>query len=136
MQLSFIMKDILIVEDNKDIGDLMSEFLTSEGYWVRMARNGEEGLIEMGRKLPDLILLDIEMPVLDGPGMALKIIIHDAGYEDIPIIILSGVADIEQVAARVGTPHYLTKPFRVDLLMKKIEQALLDGRGIRQHTGL
>ncbi len=125
------MKDILIVEDNKDIGDIMNELLTMEGYIVRWAKNGEEGLTQMDMKLPDLILLDIEMPVLDGPGMAVKILIHDAGYEDIPIVVLSGVADIEQVAQKIGTPHHLVKPFRVETLLSKIILALEDGKGIR-----
>lgn len=112
----------------------MQEFLTDSGHTVRMAENGEEGLREMNARLPELILLDIEMPVLDGPGMAMKILIHDAGYEDIPIIVLSGVADIEQVAARIGTPFYLVKPFRVEVLSRKIEEALRSGKGIRRES--
>jgi FixJ family two-component response regulator len=75
-------------------------------------------------RYPDLIFLDIEMPGLTGPEMAYRLLIEDAGRENIPIIILSGVADLEEVVAEVGTPYFIAKPYRLDDLEAVLGRAL------------
>src|SRR3984893_9066476 len=72
---------------------------------VQAARTGEEALEALrATPLPDAILLDIDMPVLGGPGMAHKMMLHDAGQERIPIILSSGRDDLATLAAKMGTP--------------------------------
>ncbi len=122
------MADILIVDDDDDLRSTVAEVLELSGHHARVARNGEEGLLALEGGLPELILLDIEMPVLDGPAMAYRAAVTNAGRERIPIVVTSGYADIENVADRIGTPYYLPKPCSIELLTKLIEQALAEKR--------
>jgi CheY-like chemotaxis protein len=118
------MADLLLVDDDPDITEVLSEFLEAQGHRVRVAANGEEGLRLLDERMPDVALLDVEMPVLDGPRMAHRMFLEDVGREQIPILFLSGIADLEQVAARVGTTYYLPKPFSLDNLLKVLDQAV------------
>jgi len=118
------MADILIVDDDIDIADVLAVILISHGHEVRVARNGEEGLSLVYARKPDLVLLDVEMPVLGGPEMAYRIFVHDLGYEEVPIILTSGVLDLPRVAAAVGTPYYLAKPYLIDALLPLVDRAL------------
>ena len=121
---SIAMADILIVDDDADLGDLLGEVLGELGHDVRVARNGREGLSALDEVLPDLIVLDIEMPVLDGPGMAHEMLVRDAGLEKIPILLISGYVDLSDVAARVGTRYFAPKPCRLDTLLGLLDRAL------------
>jgi CheY-like chemotaxis protein len=118
------MADLLLVDDDADVTDVLSEFLRDEGHEVRLAVNGEEGLRLLREKLPDLILLDVEMPTLSGPQMAYRMFLEDAGREWIPILFLSGIADLPRIAACVGTRYYLLKPYSLDQLLKMMAAAL------------
>jgi CheY-like chemotaxis protein len=121
------MADLLVVEDNPDLAEPLIDLLVELGHRVDSACHGEEGLRRLDRgPLPDLVLLDVEMPVLDGPGMAYRMLIEDAGKELIPVILLSGVMDLPKVAARVGTPYFLTKPYRIDALLALLDRALAE----------
>jgi CheY-like chemotaxis protein len=124
---------LLIVDDNADIIELLADVCRCHGYEVRVAQNGEQGYQILHEKKfnPDVILLDIEMPVLDGPGMAMQMLIHDAGLEHIPVVILSGVADLTKVATRVGTPYALVKPVKVDTLIRTLELAIKENQGLQ-----
>ena len=73
-------------------------------------------------------MLDVEMPLLDGPGMALQLLIRDSGLENIPIVLVSGAAGLNAVAARVGTPYAVPKPFDVDDFVGLVAQALEERR--------
>lgn len=120
------MANVLIVEDDKDIADLLGELLADAGHRVRIARHGEEGLSELARGVPDVVLLDVEMPVLNGPEMAYQMFVHDCGLEAVPIVLLSGVVNLRSVAARVGTPYFLAKPYSPDAVLALCEKALLE----------
>lgn len=120
------MANILVVDDNRDIATPLIMFLEFEGHVVRYAENGKAGLAAINQKFPDLIILDVEMPVLDGPGMAYRLLVQDSGREHIPVIVLSGTADLHQVVARIGTPYYMRKPFGLDELKKLLDRALND----------
>lgn len=122
------MADLLIVDDNIELGDMLFDILLSEGHEVRIARNGLEGVTEIRQRKPELILLDVEMPQLDGPGLAYQLFLHDAGEEAIPIILLSGIVSLDTVARRVGTPYFLTKPYSLKELFSMMELALLERR--------
>lgn len=116
--------DLLIVEDDEEIAALMELILTEEGHRVRVARDGEQGLAALSEALPELILLDAEMPLLDGPGMADRMFVHNLGMENIPVVIVSAASQLSAIAARVGTPYFLPKPFYPDDLLSLTARAL------------
>jgi CheY-like chemotaxis protein len=104
------MANVLIVDDNADTVALSAQLLKSAGHQVHTGCNGQEGLKSLGEgPLPDCVLLDVEMPVLDGPEMAHEMLLHDAGEEDIPILLVSARVDLPQLANRMGTPYFLAK---------------------------
>src|SRR5262245_17217709 len=116
--------DLLVVDDDDDIVATLGEVLGAEGYGVRSAANGEEGLKQLSVRFPDVVLLDVEMPIMDGPAMSAQMLIADCGRESIPIVLLTGVADSQRIAARVGTPYVLEKPYTLDRLLELVERAL------------
>jgi CheY-like chemotaxis protein len=117
------MCDLLIVDDDEDTAAALADCLVSEGHQIRVARDGVEGLSRLHSGPVDLILLDVEMPRLTGPEMAYQLFLHDAGDEKIPIVLLSGKLDLARVAARVGTPYFLAKPYDLDELLAVIARA-------------
>lgn len=118
------MANVLIVDDDADAADALAEIMRGEGHEVRVGFDGAEGLRLIEERRPDLVLLDVEMPVLDGPGMAYQMFVHNCGMENIPVVLVSGVAELAIVAARVGTPYFLGKPFRYERLLEMVERAL------------
>lgn len=118
------MADILVVDDDLDTAEALSEFLLTCGHRLRVACDGVEGLRCLDERLPDLVLLDVEMPRLNGPGMAYHMFIRDLGRERIPIVLISALLDLPEVAASVGTPYFLAKPYAVDAVLALIARAL------------
>jgi len=119
---------ILIVDDDCDLLPVLGEFLRSVGHTVRLAENGEEGLSALAYARPDVLLLDVDMPRLTGPETAMRILIQDVGMETIPIVLLSGMADLAKTAARVGTPYFSTKPTHPEALVELVDRALRERR--------
>ena len=104
------MAKVPIVDDNVETVELSTLLLESAGHEIQTGYNGEEGLKSMGTgPLPDCVLLDVDMPVLNGPGMAHQMLLHDAGEERIPILLVSARSDLSEVAARMKTPYFLRK---------------------------
>jgi CheY-like chemotaxis protein len=118
------MADVLIVDDNADIRDLLAAILQAAGHKVREASNGREGLDLVAERPPDLALLDVEMPVLNGPEMAHGLFLRNFGDEKIPIILLSGIVGLQEVAEVVGTPYFLAKPYSPEALLRLVDWAL------------
>jgi DNA-binding response OmpR family regulator len=103
-------KSILIVEDEVSLSSALNDKLTGVGYEVAMAKNGQEGLDAIKEHKPDLILLDVVMPVMDGMTM-LKELRKSDETSAIPVIILSNLSDNEDVlhAMENNTYDYLIK---------------------------
>jgi CheY-like chemotaxis protein len=120
------MADLLIVDDNVDLAELLGDFFASEGHRVRIAHDGEAGMLELGVRLPDLVILDVDMPVLDGPGMAYRMLVENCGKERIPIVLLSGNPDLPAVARRVGTRYVLPKPCCPERLQSVVARSLVE----------
>lgn len=118
------MARLLIVEDDDDIRDATAEVLSARGYDVEVAHDGEDGLRRLGTWSPDIILLDVEMPRVDGPEMVRRMLAHGEGWDRIPVILLSGSADLTVIARCVGTPYFLEKPADRGALMHALEIAL------------
>lgn len=117
------MTDVLIVDDDADLASVTAEVLSAIGYAVRTASNGVEALASVAERRPDVIVSDVEMPVLDGPAMAFELNQRDAGSELIPIVLSSGYAELATVAESLGTPYFLKKPCSLDELTFAIERA-------------
>ncbi len=118
------MAHVLLVEDDPDVGEALADVLRMQGNVLRTAVNGEDGLRALSERSCDVILLDVEMPVLDGPGMVDRMRVEDRGLERLPIVLISGVPNLPKVAARVGTPYYLLKPYSLDELFRVVDRAL------------
>lgn len=123
------MAEILVVDDDEDLGYLIQAFLEMEAHHVRRERNGETALQALDDEgLPDLVVMDVEMPLLDGPGMATRMRVEDVGKERIPLIVVSGVVGLEHVAEHMGTPYWLPKPFAPEELSHLVARALRERR--------
>ncbi|HEY5375774.1 MAG TPA: response regulator [Polyangiaceae bacterium] len=119
------MAHLLLVDDDDDIVELFARFLRSKGHEVRSASTGEEGLQALrAAPLPDLLVLDVDMPVLGGPGMAHKMLLHDAGEESVPILLMSARDDLPQIAVQMGTRYFLRKPADSAQFLEMLERAL------------
>ncbi len=121
------MPEILLVEDNEMIRDILSHRLERRGYVVLTANDGADGVAMARSHGPDLILMDLSLPVLDG-WEAARQIKADAGTRAIPVIALTAHAmsgDREQ-ALQAGCDDYEVKPVDMDRLVSKIETLLGD----------
>jgi CheY-like chemotaxis protein len=118
----------MVVDDDDDLAEIVGMLIEACGHSVRRARDGCEGLRILRERLPDVVVLDVEMPNLDGPGMAYEMLVHDAGEEHVPIVLVSGAIELERIAARVGTPYALAKPSSGDALIAAVERALRERR--------
>lgn len=119
-------KKILIVEDERTLSKALAFKLTSEGFRVLQARDGEEGLESALRNKPDLILLDIIMPKMDGLTMLNKLR-EDEWGKDMPIFMLTNLSNAEDVdrATKKGVYDYLIKSdWKLGEIIAKIKEEL------------
>lgn len=117
-------KKILIVEDDKPLLLALKEKSTTEGFSVATALDGEEGLIAAKKENPDLFLLDIKMPKMDGITMARKA--KEIGV-DCPIIFLTNLDDVKHISDAIEVSHsdYLIKSdWKLDDIVKKVKLKL------------
>ena len=113
-------KRILVVEDDKDIQELVEEILKAEGYVVLTAANGLEGYELFKTNQVDLIILDIMMPKMDGYQMAKLVRQRD---EKVPIIMLTALeGEYDEIKGfEIGVDDYITKPFSFNILIKRVK---------------
>ena len=107
------MRPVLVVEDDASTRELLATCLELGGIPVVTARNGREGLERLAREEPSLILLDLNMPVMDGEQFR-RAQLSDSHYSRIPTILLTAVHNAAQRAKELGA-GLLPKPFNVDL---------------------
>jgi DNA-binding response OmpR family regulator len=117
---------ILAVDDEAHIRELLKQEFGEAGYRLRVAANGREALAEIRRERPDLLILDVMMPEINGFDVA-AVIKNDPDTMDIPIIMLSIVQDKER-GFRLGVDRYLTKPIDTDVLFREVDALLEQGR--------
>ena len=111
--------EILIIDDDPAILETVAEILIDEGYRVRMAANGLEGLAALEQQLPALVLLDMRMPVLDGWGFVRAL--RERGLQ-VPFVVMTAAQDARRWAQEVGATAYLSKPFDLLELLAAVEQ--------------
>ena len=122
-------KTVLLVEDNEDNRTVYRTILEHFGYQVIEARNGEDGIRMAREDHPDLILMDISIPIIDG-WEATRILKGDAATSDIPIIALTAhaLATDRAKAAEVGCDGYLAKPCEPRRVVAEVEKFIGSGR--------
>ena len=116
-------KRILIIEDEKDIVQLLSTRLREAQYEILFAYDGEEGLRLAQTLTPDLIIMDIKIPKMDGWSVA-KALKKEDPTRKIPIIVLSGYRQMQDLFKQEGILDYFIKPFDVEDLVRKIEMRI------------
>jgi two-component system cell cycle response regulator DivK len=116
---------LLYIEDDPGHADLVSSMLTSRGFAVEIAKDGLIG-VQMARHLkPDIILLDLMLPHLDGFGV-MRALAEDAATQHIPVIVISAwpTADNRKRVRQAGARSFIAKPFQSDEVVVSIQEAL------------
>jgi len=118
---------VLIVEDDRNIAELLQMYLEKEGYAVTTAFDGGQGLQKFRAIKPDLVLLDVMMPVMDGWGVCKEI----RSESQTPIIMLTakGETDDKVTGLKSGADDYITKPFEMKEVLARIEAVLRRSAG-------
>jgi len=116
---------ILIVDDERDIVETLVFMLKQKGYECIFANDGEEGLKLAKEEEPDLIILDVMMPKINGYKIC-RLLKYDARYKKIPIIMITarGQEQDKAIGEETGADEYITKPFEFSTVIEKIEKYL------------
>ena len=124
---------ILIVDDDEDLHTLYGLYLQGESFQILRAYNGKEALGVVEKEKPDLIVLDMIMPVMDGEEFFLKLR-AEKKYDDIPVIIASVNEKISAKLFELGNIYAtLKKPFTIETLVGKIQEALAKREASKKH---
>jgi DNA-binding response OmpR family regulator len=112
-------KRILVVDDEPEVRQLMEHFLTERGYEVRLAENGRLGLLALDTFRPDVVLLDMHMPELDGLETLKRIAAREPS---LPVIMVTVNDDVETTTRllQLGAADYVPKPFNLEYLEQAI----------------
>src|SRR5438270_13446464 len=118
-------KRILVVEDQEDNRQILRDLLANAGYEMLEAEDGQQALVSIAKQRPDLILMDIQLPVLDGYE-ATRRIKADPDLKNIPIIVVTSYAlsGDDGKAHAAGCDAYVTKPYSPRQLLAKIKEFL------------
>lgn len=117
---------VLVVEDDRYIQQMVVDVLTDEGYEVRSAGNGEVALVTLETWLPDLILLDVTLPTMDGPSFRAAQQRLPAPASAVPVVLVTGAHNHENLVTDLDARALLRKPFDLERLLDLVEE--LTGR--------
>ena len=122
------MKTILLIEDNADILDNLTEFLEIEGYKILVANNGKMGVELANEFIPDLIICDVYMRETDGHEV-LRLLLKTAKTSEIPFIFSTSMSQtIDRVTSlNLGADDYIVKPFELETLLKMAQYWIKSG---------
>ena len=120
-------KRILVVDDEKDMVYAVKLQLEANAYDVLTAQDGQEALDKAHREKPDLIILDVMLPKVDGYKVC-RMLKFDKKYKKIPILMFTArvTKNDEKIGFEVGADAYITKPFEPPMLLAKIKELLKD----------
>jgi two-component system, OmpR family, alkaline phosphatase synthesis response regulator PhoP len=129
--------EILVVEDEEEILELVAFNLTKEGYIVRTVTSGEDALREVRKKSPDLVILDLMLPGVDGLEVC-RTLKGDSGSRDVPIMMLTAKSEEADIVTglELGADDYITKPFSRRVLLARIKAVLrrnIDTAALDEH---
>jgi len=118
-------KKILVIDDEEKVQELVLDILLPHGYTMYSARNGEEGVAKAKEIIPNLILLDIMMPIMDGFKVQ-ETLKEDKSTEHIPIVFITAKTSLHDTmrAMSSGAAGYIEKPFDVKRLLRKVKSLL------------
>ena len=118
-------KKILIIDDEQDIVETIKFMLEVHGYECLTAFDGEEGLKLAKSAKPDLIILDVMMPKINGFKIS-RLLKYDNMYKNIPILMLTARSQDEDkaIGEETGANEYITKPFELDYILAKVKEYL------------
>ena len=118
-------KKILIVDDEQDIVETLKFMLEAQGYECFWAYDGENGLNMAKELIPDLMILDVMMPKINGYKIS-RLLKYDNKYKDIPIIMITARSQEEDkvIGQETGVNEYITKPFELDEVINKVNEYL------------
>jgi len=118
-------KSVIVVEDERDMADLIAMRLKREGYQVLLAGDGQEALTKVRAELPHAVLLDLMLPEMSG-GDVLREIRNDPRTSRIPVVILTAKSQEADIIAglRLGADDYVTKPFSMSVLLARLDAVL------------
>ncbi len=119
---------ILVVEDQTDVAQLIEVVLQGEGHTVAIARDGAQGLVLARDWKPDLILMDIMLPGVDG-GTLISRLRQEPETADLPIVAMSASRTLRDRSEELQADALLSKPFDVDALLVQVQFLLSRGRG-------
>ena len=118
----------MIVEDDRNIAELLQMYLEKEGYAVTVANDGGQGLSKFRAIKPDLVLLDVMMPVMDGWSVCKAI--RAEGQTPVIMLTAKGETDDKVTGLKIGADDYITKPFEMKEVLARIEAVLRRSAGI------
>ena len=115
--------NLLVVDDDEDLLVLFWLTMRSKGYQVEISKNAETFWDDIFTTKPDVIILDIHMPGIDGRVLCKELKAHE-GTSKIPVILLSANADVASIASETGANGYIQKPFSADKVMDEVDRIL------------
>ena len=114
-------KKILVIDDDPTLIKLVQPFLESHGFSVAAAVDGEDGIAKLKAEKPDLIVLDVQMPRMNGYTFIFEMK-KLSGTKSIPIIVLTAKEGMAEIFKVEGVKEYVTKPFQPEVLLNKINK--------------
>lgn len=118
---------VLIADDDPWIVDLVKTFLQSEGFSVQSARNGQEALCEIAQHRPDIVLLDVMMPIKDGVTCCIELR-QNPDTAEMPVVIMSATENVSSRLREIGADGFIAKPFDIEDLLAVLISQLKDQR--------
>ena len=116
---------VLVVEDDRSLADVLVYNLQSSGYEVSVARDGQDGLTQAQVKLPDLVLLDLMLPIIDGLDVCRRLRANALTRDMLIMMLTAKAEEFDQVVGfSVGADDYISKPFSVRVLMERVKAIL------------
>ncbi len=112
-------KDVLVVEDESYLCELIADVLESEGHIARKASNGKEAMELIRERPPQLILLDLMMPIMDGWEF-MQALRADPDWDGIPVVLITAVYDVKRTQLQTGAKAVLTKPFDIEEVVQMV----------------
>jgi CheY-like chemotaxis protein len=126
-------EEVLVVDDDPDMRAVLELALQSSGYATRAAQNGRQALEAVAVRMPDLVLLDMLMPVMDGWQCAREI--HARYGHAVPIVVITAAEHARARAQEVAADDVLPKPFDIDDLLRVVAQQVSAGHQHQPHAG-
>jgi CheY-like chemotaxis protein len=115
------MTRILVVDDDAAVRSVVTEALLENGYQVDAACNGRQALAAFCKHRPDALVLDLEMPIMDGPTL-MRTLRERTKWGRVPLVVVSGNVGAAEAGPRLGAQACLNKPFELSELLHSVEQ--------------